>query len=78
MRVDMKNSKGYLDLTCHKALTNVTREEKAASKPAFKKISSNGPKFQISKSETVNGRYDKISKQQKMFWKIMMNNLSGN
>ena len=38
MGIDMKNSEGYLDLTCHEALTNVTREEKAASKPAFKPL----------------------------------------
>lgn len=38
MGVDMKNSEGYLDLTCYEALTNVEREEKAASKPAFKPL----------------------------------------
>lgn len=38
MGIDMKNSEGYLDLTCHVALTNVTREEKAASKAAFKPL----------------------------------------
>lgn len=38
MSINKFNDEGYLDLTCHEALTNVTREEKAASKPAFKPL----------------------------------------
>jgi len=38
MGIDMRNSEGYLDLTCYEALSNVTREKKAASKPAFKPL----------------------------------------
>lgn len=38
MGIDMKNSEGYLDLTCYEALSNVTREEKAASKAAFRPL----------------------------------------
>jgi len=38
MGIDMRNSEGYLDLTYYEALSNVTREEKAASKAAFKPL----------------------------------------
>lgn len=38
MGIDMRNSEGYLDLTCHEVLINVTREEKAAAKAAFKPL----------------------------------------
>ena len=38
MSINKFNDEGYLDLTCHEALTNVTREEKAASKPAFRPL----------------------------------------
>ena len=38
MGIDMRNSEGYLDLTCYEALSNVTRDEKAASKAAFRPL----------------------------------------
>lgn len=38
MGIDMKNSEGYHDPTPHAALTNITREEKAAAKAAFKPL----------------------------------------
>jgi len=38
MGIDMRNSEGYLDLTCYEALSNVSRTEKAASKAAFKPL----------------------------------------
>jgi len=38
MGVDIKNSEGYLDLTCYEELTNIEREEKAVSKAAFKPL----------------------------------------
>jgi len=38
MGIDMRNSEGYLDLTCYEALNNITREEKAVSKAAFKPL----------------------------------------
>ena len=36
MGVDMKNSEGYMDLVPYQAITNIEREEKAASKAAFR------------------------------------------
>ena len=38
MGIDMKNLEGYYDPTPHVALTNITREEKAAAKAAFKPL----------------------------------------
>lgn len=38
MGIDMKNSEGYMDLVPYQALTNIEREDKAASKPAFRPL----------------------------------------
>lgn len=38
MGVDMKNSEGYMDLVPYQALTNIEREDKAVSKPAFRPL----------------------------------------
>jgi len=38
MGINMKNAEGYHDPTPHKALSNITREEKAAAKAAFKPL----------------------------------------
>ena len=38
MGINMKNAEGYYDPTPHKALSNITREEKAAAKAAFKPL----------------------------------------
>ena len=38
MGIDMKNSEGYYDPTPHAALSNISREEKAAAKAAFKPL----------------------------------------
>ena len=38
MRINMKNAEGYYDPTPHEALSNITREEKAAAKSAFKPL----------------------------------------
>ena len=38
MRINMKNAEGYYDPTPHEALSNITREEKAAAKAAFKPL----------------------------------------
>ena len=38
MGINMKNLKGYYDPTLHKALSNITREEKASTKAAFKPL----------------------------------------
>ncbi len=38
MGVDMKNSEGYMDLVPYQALTNIEREGKAVSKPAFRPL----------------------------------------
>lgn len=38
MGINMKNAEGYYDPTTHKALSNITREEKAAAKAAFKPL----------------------------------------
>ena len=38
MGIDMKNSEGYYDPIPHAALTNITRDEKAAAKAAFKPL----------------------------------------
>ena len=38
MGIDMKNAEGYHDPTPHKALSNISREEKAAAKAAFKPL----------------------------------------
>lgn len=38
MGINMKNSEGYYDPTPHEALSNITREEKAAAKAAFKPL----------------------------------------
>ena len=38
MGIDRKNSEGYMDLVPYQALTNIEREDKAASKPAFRPL----------------------------------------
>ncbi|UUX34826.1 zinc ribbon domain-containing protein [Fundicoccus culcitae] len=38
MGINMKNAEGYHDPTPHKTLSNITREEKAAAKAAFKPL----------------------------------------
>ena len=38
MGINMKNAEGYHDPTPHEALSNITREEKAAAKAAFKPL----------------------------------------
>ena len=38
MGIDMKNSEGYMDLVPYQALTNIEREDKAVSKPAFRPL----------------------------------------
>ena len=38
MGINMKNAEGYYDPTPHKALSNITREEKAAIKATFKPL----------------------------------------
>lgn len=38
MGVDKKNSEGYMDLVPYQALTNIEREDKAVSKPAFRPL----------------------------------------
>ena len=38
MRINMKNAEGYYDPTPLEALSNITREEKAAAKAAFKPL----------------------------------------
>ena len=38
MGINMKNAEGYHDPTSHKARSNITREEKAAAKAAFKPL----------------------------------------
>lgn len=38
MGINMKNAEGYHDPTPHKALSNITREEKTAAKAAFKPL----------------------------------------
>ena len=38
MGINLKNAEGYYDPTPHKALSNITREEKAAAKAAFKPL----------------------------------------
>lgn len=38
MGINLKNAEGYYDPTPHKALSNISREEKAAAKAAFKPL----------------------------------------
>lgn len=38
MSINKFNPEGYYDPTPYEALSNVTREEKAASKPAFRPL----------------------------------------
>lgn len=38
MGVDIKNPEGYMDLVPYQAITNIEREDKAVSKPAFRPL----------------------------------------